>query len=233
MHRPLLIALMTVELAGAALAQSSTQAPVLGDSAKGMLGPWEFSNAERTKICTATFKRDAGKVGFKVEFDANCANLFPLVAGIAGWRFPDGDNLFLLDAEGRPLTEFSEVETGIYEAPTPGVGVLFLQNAAAAAASPKVKGPQEVAGDWTITRAGAAVCALTLAATTVKDAFALTVKPGCDPSIAALAFTQWQLDRGELVLTPARGAAWRFVEADGGAWQRIPESADAIMLVRQ
>ena len=63
-------------------------------------------------------------VGFKVEFDANCGNLFPLVLRVAGWKFPEGDNLFLVDAEGKTLVEFSEVESGIYEAPTPGVGVL-------------------------------------------------------------------------------------------------------------
>jgi hypothetical protein len=234
MHRTFFISFMAILLTTVASAQTRpVQSPALGDSANGMLGPWEFSNAERTKTCTATFKRDAGKVGFKVEFDANCANLFPLVNNIAGWRFPNGDNLFLLDGEGRPLAEFSEVETGIYEAPTPGVGVLFLQNAAAAPATPAAKTPQDMAGDWAITRAGIAVCGLALATTAVKDTFSLTVKPGCDPSIARLNFAQWQLDRGELILTPARGAPWRFVEADGGAWQRIPESADAINLVRQ
>lgn len=242
MQRHLFVVLFTLALTAAAAAQTPsapapalvpTLVPALGDSAKAMLGAWEFSNAERTKTCIATFKRDAGKVGFKVEFDANCATLFPLVTGIAGWRLPDGDNLFLLDADGKPLAEFSEVETGIYEAPTPGVGVLFLQNAAAAAATPAAKAPQDVAGDWTITRAGVAVCGLALAATGAKDAFALTVKRGCDPSIARLNFAQWQLDRGELLLVPARGAAWRFVEGDGGAWQRVPESADQVMLVRQ
>ena len=229
MHRSPLVFLFIVFLTASASAQPTT----LGDSAKAMLGAWEFSNAERTKICAVTFKRDAGKIGFKVEFDADCASLFPLVNNIAGWRFPDGDNLFLLDADGPPLAEFSEVETGLFEAPTPGVGVLFLQNAAAAATAPKARGPQEIAGDWTITRAGKPVCGLALSATAIKDAFALTVKPGCDPSLAQVNFAQWQLDRGELLLMPARGTAWRFVEADGGAWQRIPESADQFMLVRQ
>ena len=111
MKRRVIFALVFAAIGlGAAWAQtpqSSAQAPALGDSAKAMLGPWEFSNAERTKTCTATFKRDAGKVGFKVEFDANCASLFPLVNNIAGWRFPDGDDLFLLDADGQPLAEFS------------------------------------------------------------------------------------------------------------------------------
>jgi len=79
----------------------------------------------------------------------------------------------------------------------------------------------------------APICLLTLTATAVKDAFVLTVKPGCDAAIARLNFTQWRMDRGELVLVPARANPWRFEEIDNVSWRRLPESADAIMLVRQ
>ena len=34
-----------------------------------MLGTWEFSNADRDKTCTVTFKDDARAVGYRVEFD--------------------------------------------------------------------------------------------------------------------------------------------------------------------
>ncbi len=122
-----------------ALAQRAPAAPApqLGDSAQNMLGSWEFSNAERNKICTATFKNARTPVGLRIEFDPNCAALFPLVSTVAGWVFPDGDLLRLVDSSGATLAEFSEVEDGIYEAPTPGVGVLFLQNAEAAARKPE------------------------------------------------------------------------------------------------
>jgi Protease inhibitor Inh len=221
--------LAAICLASTAQAQSPA---TLGDSAKALIGSWEFSNADRDKICTATFKSDATKVGFKVEFDANCANLFPLVADVAGWNFPDNDLLRLLDANGKALAEFSEVENGIYEAPTPGVGVLFLQNAAAAGPAPKPA--EQMAGNWSIVRANKVLCSLTLTATVSgDDAFALTVKPGCDPALARLNFTRWRIDRDELMLAPARGNPWRFEEGDNGAWKRVPESADPIMLVRQ
>ena len=152
-----------------------------------MIGTWEFSNADRDKICTATFKSDPTKVGFKVEFDKNCAELFPLVSDVAGWTFPDNDLLRLLDAQGKALVEFSEVEDGIYEAPTPGLGVLFLQNAAAAGPPPKP--PEQVAGDWAIMRgSGAPLCRLTLATTALRDGFCLTVKPGCDAGDRAAQF---------------------------------------------
>jgi len=209
------------------------QTTPLGDSAKRVLGSWEFSNADRDKKCTATFSSERTAVGFKVEFDANCAAQFPLVADIAGWKFPENDLLYLLDSSGKSLVEFSEVEDGIYEAPTPGVGVLFLQNAAAAAGPPE-KPPEELAGNWLLTRgAGAPLCAFTLAPTAQGDGMAMTVKPGCAPSIAQLNFAQWRLDKGELVLVPGRGAPWRFEEVEGAGWRRIPDGANPMMLIRQ
>ena len=214
------------------MAQTPPAPATFGDAAKALLGTWEFSNADRDKICTATFKSDPAKLGFKVEFDQNCATLFPLVSDVVGWKFPDNDLLSLLDADGKALVEFSEVEDGIYEAPTPGVGVLFLQNPAAAGPPPKP--PEQMAGNWAVRRgSGAPICALTLSTNAAKDGFALTVKPGCDAAIAKLNFTQWRLDRDELMLVPARGNPWRFEEIDNVTWRRLPESADPIMLVRQ
>jgi protease inhibitor Inh len=214
----------------AALAQTP---PPFGDSAKALLGTWEFSNADRDKICTVTFKDTPAPGGFKLEFDKNCPTLFPLTADIVAWNFPDNDLLHLINAQGKALVDFSEVESGIYEAPTPGVGVLFLQNAADAGGPPARK-PEEVAGEWAIVRGtGAPLCLLTLATTPATGGLAVTVKPGCDPAIARLSFQSWQIDRGELLLRPTRGNPWRFEEADTVKWRRLPESADPISLVRQ
>ena len=146
----------------AAPAWAQAPQPALGDSAKGLIGSWEFSNADRDKICTATFTNKRTAVGFEVTFDDNCNKLFPIVDDIAGWVFPDNDLLRLVDSEGRALVEFSEVEDSVYEAPTPGLGVLFLQNAASAAGTP-AKLPDQLTGDWTIRRGETPVCSVTLA----------------------------------------------------------------------
>ncbi len=220
---------LAVFYAGSAMAQAPAG---LSESAKGILGTWEFSNADRDKICSVTFKSDRAAGGMKLEFDKSCVELFPLVKDIAAWNFPDNDLLHLLDSKGKALVEFSEVEDGIYEAPTPGIGVLFLQNAASAGPPPRP--PGEIAGDWSIMRGeGTALCTLTLTTKTVRDDLALTVKPGCDPAIARLNFVTWRIDRGELLLVPARGISWRFEEIDTVTWHRLPESADQITLVRQ
>jgi len=222
--------LAVVCVTGSAFAQAPAQ---LGESAQRMIGNWEFSNADRDRTCTATFRNDRAPSGFKVEFDANCVNLFPLVRDIAAWKFPDNDLLYLIDAKGKSIVEFSEVEDGIFEAPTPGVGVLFLQNAAAAAAPPKPA--EQIAGDWAIVRkAGTPVCTLTLSMTKAGDGFSVSIKPGCETAIARLNFSQWRIDRDELLLLPTRGNPWRFEEVDNNvSWRRVPESADQIMLVRQ
>ena len=229
MRLVLIFSALMAGLIGSAPAQTP---PVLSDSAKALIGTWEFSNADRDKACSVTFKSDATKTGFRVEFEKKCAALFPLVSDVAGWSFPENDLLRLLDAQGKALVEFSEVEDGIYEAPTPGFGVQFLQNAAAAGTAPKP--PDQVAGDWAITRRGGSpICTLTLSANAAKDGLALTVKPGCDATIARLNFTQWRLDRDELMLVPARGNPWRFEGMEDGNWSRVPEGADQIKLVRQ
>ena len=47
------------------------------------------------------------------------------------------------------------------------------------------------------------------------------------------------MDRGELVLTSTRGDTWRFEEADAKdakdakTWNRVPERADGLQMVRQ
>jgi hypothetical protein len=237
MVRLFLACLMCICAASAASAQApspSSSPEPLNDSAKKLIGTWEFANADRDKVCTATFKGDPTAVGFAVTFDAGCAAKFPLVDNVAGWKYPEHDLLYLLNADGKALVEFSEVEGGIFEAPTPGVGVLFLRTPQAAAAEPKARTPQQVAGTWTLQRGnGTAACRFTLATTPAGDDYALTVAPGCEPRIAQLGFIAWNVDRGELVLTPSRGNPWRFEVVDDKSWALLPESADQTLLARQ
>ena len=151
---------------------------------------------------------------------------------VVGWKFPDNDLLYLLDAQGKALVEFSEVEDGIFEAPTPGLGVLFLQNAGDAAAAPPRSRPT-VAGDWLVKRGDThAACALTLHDAANGDSFPLTIKPGCDPAIGSSISDAGGSTRASWCLLPARGEPWRFEDIDG-SWHRLSEGADQITLVRQ
>ena len=212
--------------------QIQSPAQAIGDQAKKMIGTWEFSTAERDKICSVTFKADRAAGGYKLEFDPKCLDDFPLLRDVTGWTYPDGDLLSFVDARGKSLVEFSEVETGMYEAPTRGVGVLFLQNSADAGSKPVPL--DQVIGDWALMRGtGKPLCTLTLTTDPVEEGFALKVGTGCDPSIVRVEFVRWRLDRNELMILPARGNPWRFEQEDANTWERVPESANPYRLVRQ
>ena len=219
---------------GATPSRTFAQLPSPAEVAATMVGSWEFSNADRDKRCTITFATAAASRGMKVEFDKDCAGLFPFITEVVGWSIGENDFLRLIDAKGQPVLEFSEVESGMYEAPKPGEGILFIQNAAAAGPAPRA--PEEMAGNWDVVRgAGQVICKLALATNAVGDQdLALTVMPGCDAFVTRFAPTSWQMDRAELVLKNARGATWRFGEGDTPAtWQRVPEGPEPLLMVRR
>jgi hypothetical protein len=197
-----------------------------------MAGSWEFSNADREKICTITFRSEDTDAGKKLEFDPKCADLFPFVRDIARWALVENDFLRLLDAQGLSVLEFSEVESGIYEAPKAGEGILFIQKAAALGPAPKTAG--QMTGEWSVVRRnGTPICTLTLSDTAVGEEFALRVQPPCDAAVARFAPATWQMDRGEIVLRSRSGRSWRFVLAEDARWHRIPASANPVLLVRK
>ena len=115
------------------------------------------------------------------------------------------------------VLEFSEVESGIFEAPRPGEGILFIQNAVGArpgAARP----PSRSTGEWTIARrTGRPICALTLSNTAAGDEFVVRVQPPCDAVVTRFGPATWQMDRGET------GAASRRA-ASPGASRRAEDS---------
>ena len=222
--------LMALGIAGL-VASAHAQAP-LSDEAKAMAGgSWELSNADRDKRCMIAFKTAPAAAGMKLDFDKACAEAFPFIKDIAGWSIAENDFLRLLDARGKSVLEFSEVETGMYEAPRPGEGILFIQ--AAAALGPPPKEAEQMIGDWgVVRRAGNPICTLTLANTAAGPDLALKLKPGCDAFVTRFAPTAWQMDRGELLLKNARGQTWRFEESDAATWSRVPETAEPLLLVR-
>ncbi len=232
--RRILFAIAVVFACGAAQAQVQAQAQAqaqtratMSDSAKAMIGAWEFSNAGRDKSCSVTFSAERAAAGYRLKFDADCGILFPLVKQITGWKYPPGELLYLIDARGQTIISFSEVEDGIFEAPTPGLGVLFLQNSTAS--KPEPKAADDATGSWAVVRGDAPpLCVLTLAA----GGFSVTAQPGCDPDVAKLEFTQWRLDGRDLLLIPANGEPWRFEQVDGN-WRRLSDEAEPLMLVRQ
>lgn len=201
------------------------------DAVNAMLGPWEFSDADHNRVCRFNFRGEAAAGGRRLEVDKNCANLFPSTKDISGWALNNYGDLSLLDGHGEPVIDLTQVESGMYDGFTPGEGRYVLQTAAAA----PMRSAEEMVGDWAIARgSGKPICTLTLAnSPAAGGAMALRVKAGCDPFVTRFNPSAWRMDQGELVLLSARGLNWQFEENDPNTWQRVPESADPILLLRQ
>jgi hypothetical protein len=230
-YRQVLLALCASVMASQAPAQPS---PAGSDAFKAMIGKWEISNADRDRICAITFRADPSGSAFKLELDKACPVQMPEVKAVVAWTIGGLDLVRLLDGKGKPILEFTEVESGIYEAQRPGEGIFFMQNAAAAA-GPVGLAANEMAGDWGVVRgSGKTVCTITLTNTAAgPDSFALKLKPGCDAVVTRFGPAAWYMDRGELVLKSKGGQFWRFEESDPVNWQRVPEGREPITLVRQ
>jgi hypothetical protein len=228
-----IIAVAIAGCSGAALAQDAQpeKPPSAEDAANAVIGAWEFSNADHDRICRFNFRADATAGGRKLDIDKNCSNLFPSTRDITAWSVDAYGALRLLDARGNAVIELSEVESGIYDGFTPEEGRYVMQSAAAA----PVRSADDMVGEWAIARGtGKPICMLTLANTSAGgDNLALKIKPGCDVLVTRFNPVTWRMSSGELILSSARGQTWRFDENDANTWQRVPESTDPVLLVRQ
>ena len=232
-YRQALFALFASVAASQAAAQQ-TLSPATGEAFKAVIGKWEISNSDRDRACMITFRSDPSGSVFKLELEKACATQMPELKGVVAWTIGGLDLVRLLDARGRPIMEFSEVESGTYEAQRPGEGIFFMENAATAANSVALTADQ-MAGDWGVVRGtGKTVCTITLTITAADaDSFALRLKPGCDALVTRFGPAAWYMDRGELVFKSKGGQYWRFAASDPINWQRVPEGRDPITLVRQ
>jgi Protease inhibitor Inh len=210
---------------------AAQEAPASADAMMAMIGNWEFSNADRDKVCRFIFRPDTAAGGYKVDIERTCATLFPSTKDVIGWTLGSFGTLRLLDKAGNAVIELTEAENGIFDGFQPGEGRYVLQSAAAA--PPRTA--EDLVGDWGIARGtGKPICLLTLANNPASaDNLPLKVKPGCDAFVARFGPVSWRVDRGELILVSARGQTWRFEEDDLNTWTRAPESADPVILVRQ
>jgi hypothetical protein len=236
--------LIAAFIVGAGIAAAQTPAPppapaaappppaAPSDGAKAVLGTWEMSNSDRDRICIVTFKADVVPSGFKLEFDRGCGTGMPFTKDAVAWVVGSNDSIRMIDAKGTILLELTEVEAGMYEAERRGEGIVFMQ---AATAVPAQRTTEQLVGDWSVTRGGTrAICTVTLSDTAAgQDAFALSVKAGCDALITRFNPTSWRIDQNELVLVGAKGDTWRFEEREQSTWHRVPQRTQLITLIRK
>ena len=123
------------------------------------------------------------------------------------------------------MLEFSEVESGIFEAPKPGEGILFIQNPTDLGPAPKTA--EQITGDWTIVRrTGQRVCGLTLSNTAAGEEFVVRLQPPCDRVVTAVCAGDLadgsRRDRAARRPTASPGASRRARTRNGRGFRRPP-----------
>jgi len=141
MSRIVVVAVAASLFGSAALAQD-TQQPTpqpaqqpqnpQSDPVAAVVGAWELSNADHDKTCRLNFRADTTPGGYKIDVDKNCPNVFPSTKDITAWTVDNYGSLRLLNAQGEPVIELTEVESGMYDGFTPEEGRYVMQSAAAA-----------------------------------------------------------------------------------------------------
>jgi Protease inhibitor Inh len=228
---PVRVCLAVVAVALSA-GSAAAQAQVPSDAAKEMAGAWEISNAARDKTCPVIFKLEPGSGGFKLDLDEVCGTAFPPLKDVVVWTMGPKDAVRLLNSKGAVVLDFMEVESHMYEAERKGEGLFFMRTQAAIKAATVT--PEQVFGEWILLKEfEKPLCKLTLSnASAGGESYKITVKPDCDSSVAAVELSTWRLDRDGLLLT-GRGGNWRFSESDATTWERVPATADPLVLMRQ
>jgi hypothetical protein len=224
---------MLLLLLGAASASAQSPPPAdIPEAAKAIAGAWEISDPSRERRCSVTFSLDAAPGGFKIELAAGCLEAFASLGAVAAWTLGPGNTVRLIDAAGAPITEFTEVESGMYESDRRADGLLFLQTQAALKIETRTA--DQIFGEYHLLReVDKPLCRLSLSSDPAgNDAYKIVVRPGCSAAIAGFGLENWRLDRDQLVLV-GRSGMWRFAESDATIWERVPLSTNPILLVRQ
>jgi hypothetical protein len=223
------LAVIAVALSAAGAA---AQAPAPSDAARDMVGAWEISNAARDKTCPVTFNLEPAAGGFRLDLDGVCGTAFPALKDVVVWTMGPNDEVRLLNSKGAVILDFMEVESHMYEAERKGEGLFFMRTQAAIKAATVT--PEQVFGEWILLKEfEKPLCRLTLSnASAGGETYKITVKPGCDPAVADVQLSTWQLDSDGLLLT-GPGGSWRFSESDATTWERIPATSDPMVLMRQ
>lgn len=200
---------------------------------KNMIGQWELSTTERSRICVVTLKNETVPQGLKLDLEPGCAASLPFTKDIAAWTVAGLDIVRLQTAAGEPVIDFTEVESGILEGRREHEGIYILQNLAEARSL--AKSMDQMIGDWAFVRGnGQPVCGITLTNTEVPpDNFQAFLKPKCDPAIASFRPEVWRLEHGEILLMSAGGETWHFQADDHAQWRLVPDSANPLILMRQ
>jgi hypothetical protein len=230
-----LVFALTAPTLTSALAQApeTSTEPAIPD-AKTLAADYELTNAPGDKKCAVTLELKPVAAGYLLAYDhAQCRPLFGFLLETVAWLPGIAGSIRLVNSAKQTVAEFTEGVGGQYEALLEGDGVYFLSNLQFVNPS-DVPQFSDVVGDWNISRPdGPAICSLRLTEQTAGEGlFAVTVKPGCDPSIVSFGPSKWFMDRGDIVFLSVKDARMRFGRQPEGDWVKIPERPSPLRMTR-
>jgi Protease inhibitor Inh len=212
---------------------ATPEAPLVPE-AKTLAANYELSSASGDRKCAVTLDARPVGPGFALVYDkAVCLPLFEFLKETMAWAPGIAGSIRFVNAAKRTVSEFTEGVGGQYEALREGDGVYFLANLQFVDPG---DAPQfaDLLGEWNLVRPnGPTVCIITLTdQATGDDTFIMSVKPGCDQSIARFGPTSWVLDRGDIIFFSGKGERLRFGRQQEGGWAKVPERPGPLLLAR-
>lgn len=207
--------------------------PALRADVERRAGSFTLTSADGERTCPLVLKTAGAGPGFALAFAADGCPVIAFTAQVVAWAPDPSGAIRLLNGQGRTVAEFTEGAAGTYEALREGDGVYFI--ATPAALQEDVVHPEEMFGDWDLSRtAGTPLCRWILSDTPVAaGAFAVRVGPGCEPGLAAFSPTGWRLEGGNVLVTSGSGASTlRFARQEDGGWAKVPERGRPLLMSR-
>ena len=225
----------------------------LPETLAGAAGTWDLSLEGGNRRCVLTLALETGPSGRVARFPAGCRRALPLMAGIAGWLFPN-EGLRLVDRNARPLLAFAANRDGMslgataengerynlvplqiaaMRPPEPAAGAPAPTPVAAEPAAPAPPREGPAPGLYALDRAAQKdVCRLEFAVPADdRETAPVRLLPDCrDSGITVFDPVSWRFANGHLTLKARRGHAVNLVAIGEGRWRRDPEIGVALVL---
>lgn len=262
---PLAVALAL--LAGSASGQEAAPSPAsapfiesLPRDIAGVPGTWDLSRDGSTRRCVLTLSGESGPAGRRLSFPAGCRRALPILNGVAGWLFTDG-NIRLVDKDVRPVLQFTRradarslvalaggedhfslVPLQIIAMMPPTDAVPTSPGAGSAAPDTRVPAPARIEtepapdgprpGTYALDRYHAQdVCRIEL--TEAAPPAPARILDGCrDSGLTVFDPVSWRFEKGRMTLTARRGHQVSLVSTGDGRWRRDPEIGATFVLRR-
>lgn len=223
----------------------------------GVPGTWDLSRDGSTRRCVLTLSGASGPAGRRLSFPAGCRRALPILNGVAGWLFADG-NLRLVDKDVRPVLQFAArvdarslvaaageehfslvpLQIVAMVPPTdavptsPGAGSAAPDARSAAPAQPEPAGDAPAPGIYALDRYREQdVCRIALTPGTAPAP--VRILDSCrDGGLTVFDPVSWRFANGHLTLNARRGHAVNLIAAGDGRWRRDPEVGTTFVLRR-